>query len=175
MKPTTIPRLELTAATVSSKVAKLVRKQLNLQNLSEFYWTDSQIVIGYITNEARRFRIFVANRVQLINDNTDKANWRYVESSENPSDSASRGITMEDKSDVERWFSGPEFLWKSVDGWKEDSTEFPVDNNDFEIQTIKHANVILTNPTECLLETITKRISDWNKKKTCSRHYHLFH
>ena len=75
LKPTTIPRLELTAAAVSSKVARMVRKEINILNLQEFYWTDSQIVMGYIANESRRFKIFVANRVQLIHDNTNKNCW----------------------------------------------------------------------------------------------------
>ena len=72
MKPTTIPRLELTAATVSAKVAAMVKKQISIDLVSEFYWTDSQIVLGYIQNDARRFRIFVANRVQQIRECTNE-------------------------------------------------------------------------------------------------------
>ena len=30
------------------------------------YYTDSKVVLGYITNESKRFYVYVANRVQLI-------------------------------------------------------------------------------------------------------------
>lgn len=52
----------------------------------EFFWTDSQVVLGYINNEACRFHIFVANRVQLIRDNTGPSQWHYVDTSENLAD-----------------------------------------------------------------------------------------
>ena len=165
LKPITIPRLELTAATVSSKVAKMVRRQINIESLDEFYWIDSQIVLGYITNEARRFRIFVANRVQLINENTDKEKWRYIETHNNPSDPASRGITMTDECGVEKWFKGPDFLWKESEDWKCTTMKVSVDCNDPEIKTSKCTNIIRTNQDGCLLETILERHSDWNKMK----------
>ena len=59
----TIPRLELTAAVLSVNVASFLEKELNIQNLRHFFWTDSMVVLGYIRNETRRFQVFVANRV----------------------------------------------------------------------------------------------------------------
>jgi len=41
LKQTTIPRLELTAATVAVKVGSLLKTELELCNVDEFYWTDS--------------------------------------------------------------------------------------------------------------------------------------
>ena len=37
----------------------------------EWFWTDSSAVLSYIRNEARRFHVFVANRVQQIRVITD--------------------------------------------------------------------------------------------------------
>ena len=37
----------------------------------EHFWTDSNVVLGYIGNEARRFHTFVANRVQRIHFSTN--------------------------------------------------------------------------------------------------------
>ena len=37
----------------------------------EFFWTDSRVVLGYISNEAKRFHVYVANRVQEIRDLPD--------------------------------------------------------------------------------------------------------
>ena len=61
-KVMTIPRLELTAAMLSTKISRFLRKQLNLE-YKEFFWTDSKVVLGFIANESRKFHTFVANRV----------------------------------------------------------------------------------------------------------------
>ena len=68
-KVVSIPRLELTAAVVSSAVSSLLKEELELKIDQEYFWTDSRVVLGYINNEARRFHVFVANRVQRIRDN----------------------------------------------------------------------------------------------------------
>lgn len=70
LKPVTIPRLELQAAVTSVKVGLQVRRELRLTDVHEFFWSDSKVVLGYIANERRRFHVFVANRVQLIQDST---------------------------------------------------------------------------------------------------------
>ena len=101
LKGITIPRLELTAALVSVKVSTILHKELDFDKIVDIYWTDSKVVLGYINNEARRFHIFVANRVQQIRDESAPAQWRYVESKENPADEASRGRLFE------RWITYP--------------------------------------------------------------------
>ena len=70
-----IPRLELTAATLSVKVSDLLRRELDIPVASEELWTDSHVVLGYISNEARRFKTFVANRVQFIGEITRVQQW----------------------------------------------------------------------------------------------------
>ncbi len=106
-----ILRLELTAATVSAAVSRVLREELDLKVDREFFWTDSQIVLGYINNEARRFHVFVANRVQKIRDLTDPKQWFYVETNQNPADCASRGLKVADLMDSS-WWKGPKFLWE---------------------------------------------------------------
>ena len=71
-KLVTVPRLELTATSLSVKVGYMLQSELSFKELSEVYWTDSEEVLGYINNDTKRFHVFVANRVQLINDHTDK-------------------------------------------------------------------------------------------------------
>ena len=61
LKSVTMPRLELTAGTVSVKVAALVSEELDFPDLTVTYWTDSTIVLGYIANEEKRFRTCVAS------------------------------------------------------------------------------------------------------------------
>ena len=91
LKPITVPRLELTAALVAAKVGLTVKKELEYEQVDETYWTDSKTVLGYINNDARRFHVFVANRVQEIRENTSPKQWHYIPTKENPADIASRG------------------------------------------------------------------------------------
>ena len=49
-KIVTIPRLELTAAVTSAAVSNMLKEELELKIDEEYYWTDSQVVLGYINN-----------------------------------------------------------------------------------------------------------------------------
>ncbi len=112
LKQTTIPRLELTAATVSAKVGAMLRRELDIEDLKQTCWTDSQIVLGYIANETKRFKTFVANRVQVIRDHSEIKEWKYVDTKHNPADDASHGLRASEIAKNSRWFRGPDFLWK---------------------------------------------------------------
>ena len=92
LKYVSIPRLELTAATLSVKISKMLREELDIHVSSEVFWADSQVVLGYINKDSRRFKIFVANRVQFIRDNTDIEQWHYISTHNNPADDVSRGL-----------------------------------------------------------------------------------
>ena len=57
----TIPRMELVAAALSVKMSIFLRKELKIPVNTEVVWTDSEVVLGYIKNETKRFKLFVAN------------------------------------------------------------------------------------------------------------------
>ena len=101
-----IPRLELTAAALSVKMACLLKKELNLGELTHYFWTDSKVVFGYIRNNRRRFKTFVANRIHQIKENTHAEQWSYIPTRENPADDASRGLNAEWENSNSRWFQG---------------------------------------------------------------------
>ncbi|KAI3372278.1 hypothetical protein L3Q82_022783 [Scortum barcoo] len=109
-KVTTVPRLELSAAVVAVCTSDLLRKELEIEGAQEIFWTDSRVVLGYVNNEARRFHVFVANRIQRIKESTNPSQWRYVVSEENPADHASRGLKAKELI-ASNWFTGPDFLW----------------------------------------------------------------
>ncbi|XP_068748844.1 uncharacterized protein [Montipora capricornis] len=94
-------------------MSDFVRNELEYKEIREFFWTDSQAVLGYVNNDAKRFHVYVANRVQQIRDLTDPSSWYYVESHSNPADDVSRGLTTRQLLEGSRWLSGPEFLWES--------------------------------------------------------------
>ena len=71
VKYVSIPRLELTGVTLSVKIAMMLKEELEIHVTSESFWTNSQVVLGFINNESWRFKVFVANRVQFIRNHTD--------------------------------------------------------------------------------------------------------
>ena len=96
IKPISIPRLELTAAVVSVNVTRMLKSELDVDNVQCYYYTDSEIVIGYINNDARRFHVYVGNRIQHIRDRSSPEEWFHVPGKENPADEASHGLTAKE-------------------------------------------------------------------------------
>ena len=117
MKPMTIPRLELSAATVAVRLDRLIKRELEIHIDKSVFWTDSTSVLKYINNRNKRFQTFVANRIAIIHDNSDPSQWKYVETKMNPADDASRGLSATDLISDSRWIKGLHFLWQSDDQW----------------------------------------------------------
>ena len=122
LKSLTVPRLELNAAVLSVIVSEKLRRELDVNIASETFWTDSRVVLGYIANDVKRFPIFVANRVQEIQERSSLKQWRYVDTKFNPADEASRGVRPRELS-KSKWITGPDFLWKDEAEWEIPSTE----------------------------------------------------
>ncbi|KAJ8037714.1 hypothetical protein HOLleu_18605 [Holothuria leucospilota] len=158
LKQVTIPRLELTAATVSVKLYKSLERELPMKPDKVKFWTDSTAVIRYISNSSARYHTFVANRVATIIDASQPNQWSYVESSENPADDASRGLYADDLIQRHRWTNGPDFLWLPENKWP--ASQRCVEElsmNDPEIK--KKATVAATSLTSDQT-TMTKLISN---------------
>ena len=122
LKPVTIPRLGLTAAVCSVRISEQLHRELEYHINQEYFWTDSKVVLGYISNESRRFHVFVANRVQDIQDSPSVDQWNYIESKQNPADEASRGMKAQELLDS-RWITGPAFLWENENQWPNSDQE----------------------------------------------------
>ena len=60
-KYVTILHLELVASVLSVKIAALIRRELDIEWKNETFWTDSKVILGYINNNTKKFKIFVAN------------------------------------------------------------------------------------------------------------------
>ncbi|XP_071941043.1 uncharacterized protein [Antedon mediterranea] len=154
----TIPRLELAAAVVSVKVASMLKEEIEYPNVTEYFWTDSQVVIGYINNEAKRFNTFVANRVQQIHDASTSGQWHYVSSEDNPADIASRGMDAEKLRDCERWWHGPAFLNRE----KYTINQLHIEIKDDDVE-VRQAKVFATQVKTELIPDMLRRTSSWHK------------
>lgn len=90
-----IPRLELTPATLASRINNIWMRELKMPFQDSIVWTDSTSVLKYIQNKTSRFKCFVSNRVSEILKASDISQWKYVNSLSNPADLASRGVKVD--------------------------------------------------------------------------------
>ena len=105
----TVPRLELCAAVLAVELSDLIAAELDLQLDAITYYSDSKVVLGYISNETRRFYVYVSNRVQRIRRASYPGQWRYVPTDQNPADHATRSFPAA-RLQSTNWLSGPKFL-----------------------------------------------------------------
>ena len=123
MKKVTLPRLELLAAEMSSKMAQYVQKSLQLPDVEEFLWTDSQIALCWIKAPSKQWKTFVSNRVQHIQQMSDPINWRWCPGVTNPADLVSRGIRLKELITSELWLHGPSWLQESREEYPKEVPE----------------------------------------------------
>ena len=50
------------------------------------------VALRYIRNEEKRLKVFVANRAQLIRENSDVNQWRYIKAKKNRANYTSHGL-----------------------------------------------------------------------------------
>lgn len=88
VKQTTLPRLELNAAVLLTDLMQ--KLSLSLDHLQVEYraWTDSTIVLQWLSSLPRRWKTYVANRASAIQEFFRRSRWNYVSSKENPADCA---------------------------------------------------------------------------------------
>ena len=125
LKPISIPRLELQAALMASRLAETVRKEHELEISSTTLWTDSTTVLHWLRADARRFKPFVAHRIGEIDELSDLSQWRWVPTADNPADAATRVQASPMDSEL-TWLGGPKFLERPEHDWpveREPSTE----------------------------------------------------
>lgn len=164
-KPITVPRLELTAATVSVKVSSFLCKELEYNEVRQFFYTDSKVVLGYISNTSKRFHIFVANRVQKIRDYTAPENWRYIETDQNPADIASRGLTAQELVESKLWWKGPRFLSTTDTPPCLESIELSPEDPEVKRTEVFSLSTNVKTVPQALLQERLKYFSSWNKAK----------
>ena len=118
-KVASIPKLELNAALLASRLARTVQRALTRDIKQRFFWTDSSTVRNWIRAPAASYQIFVANRIGEIQSLTDAAEWRFVPGKLNPADLATRSV-IEEVAIASSWLSGPDFLQEKEENWPKD-------------------------------------------------------
>ena len=134
----TIPRLELCGAYLLAQLLHHVSQVFQLPLNSVYAWTDSTIVLNWLVGNPRRFKTYVGNRVSYIVDLISPERWNHVNGSENPADSASRGLFSSELLEHSLWWNGPAWLKLSPADWPKQSLLPPNDIPEEEREVTLH-------------------------------------
>ncbi len=119
VRTVSLPRLELCGAELASMLASTFVKILEVTEIhsSLHAWTDSTIVLHWLSQLPKTWTTFVANRVSAIQAVLP------VPSADNPADLASRGCKATQLSQTELWWSGPTWLADTSENWPHSSID----------------------------------------------------
>lgn len=125
LKTTTIPRLELCAASLLAKLIKMVAPIFGEKGKKEiFCWSDSQIVLQWLLKPSNGLKIFVGNRIEEIQRISEEfeVKWNWVIGKDNPADLISRGLTILELHNEPKWWHGPKWLNQVESDWPQQPT-----------------------------------------------------
>jgi hypothetical protein len=159
---TTIPRMELNAALEAALVVRTTVNDLRRKPDQVFFYCDSQVVLGYLANKERRFMKYVARRVSMINNITQNASWRFIETEKNPADIATRPMRPEELV-RSNWLEGPGFLWRDNVELPETKNIDPEELPELEQVSKKETALLTILPSPRVFEGLMERKNQWTK------------
>ncbi|KAL0822414.1 hypothetical protein ABMA28_004489 [Loxostege sticticalis] len=86
-------------------------------------WTDSSVVLAWLSDHPNKWKTFIANRVSEILTILERKQWSHVSTKNNPADCASRGMKPSELIDFELWRKGPSWLEDKVINYERKSFE----------------------------------------------------
>ena len=159
LKDLTIPRLELQAAVLASRLCKSIENEVRIPLQESILFTDSEIVLAWIRNQGRRLKPFVSSLVGEIQSNIQPAQWKHIPSEHNVADDVSRGISVVELS--ERWKNGPEFLKLPKNSWPIENTKPDQEEVEKECRKTEVVGAVATVTTTCAIDC--ERFSSWRR------------
>jgi hypothetical protein len=152
-----VPRLELCAALLATEVGEIVTEALKVSFQAVNYYSDSRVVLGYITNTKRRFYNYVSNRVHRILSLSRADQWKYINTKTNPADIGTRGCSTLEQ--LGEWISGPSTFSVTTDIL---NCEFPLISPDDDKEIRQEAKVYKTTINSSITEKFPL-FSSWKR------------
>ncbi len=141
IKQQTIPRLELSAAVLLSKLVHnikgIIQDELEITEIKTYYWVDSIASLCWIKNN-KSWTPYIRNRVSEILKTSEREQWFYCPGAHNPADLPSRGSYKKCLKPDSFWWEGPVFLKADENEWP----RFPKDNE-------QEVNKAMNETTKC--------------------------
>ncbi|XP_062700521.1 uncharacterized protein LOC134284941 isoform X2 [Aedes albopictus] len=117
LKFLSIPRSELQAAVIGTRLADSIQESLSIKVQRRFFWTDSRDVMCWLHSDHRRYSQYVGVRISEVLETTALRDWRWVPTKLNVADDGTKWKGSPDFSASSRWFHGPEFLREPEEKW----------------------------------------------------------
>ena len=145
IKRLTIPCLEWCGAYLLTQLLHHVKEVYKMPLSNVFAWTDSTIVLNWLTGTSRCFKTYVGNRVSYIVDCIPPNHWRHVNSIENPADCASRGLFPSELVSNELWWKAPKWLYLVTSRWpgQEEIPRVEVNKEERKISLVTTCELVL--------------------------------
>ena len=115
-----------------------------------YVWTDSTIVLGWITGNPRRFKTYVGNHVSHIIDQLLPERWHHVNGVDNLADCALRGLYPSELLQHTLWWDGPEWLQIESTEWPKQFDRPQVSVSEVEREVY---HIMITDSQEPLIST----------------------
>ncbi len=113
----TIPRLELCGAVLVARLMSHIKTIMKVRDSNIFLWSDSTIVLQWLRGDPKHLKTYAGNRIRQVLELTNHTAWRYVPSTSNPADCATRGLLPSQLKGHELWWKGPSWLSQSPNDW----------------------------------------------------------
>ncbi|XP_071055137.1 uncharacterized protein [Onthophagus taurus] len=151
LKKCTLPRLELCGAVLLATLVKVVSEELSSRVARICLWTDSSIVVYWIRSDYKKFKPFVANRIQRIQSLTKCEMWNHIAGTDNPADILSRGASASNLK-LSTWFTGPHWFKMNELNWPNTAVKISDDNELCEVKRISMISLLCSDSRFDVLE-----------------------
>lgn len=123
-KMLSIPRLELQAAVLGTRLAKIIEDEHSLKFHRKIFWSDSRTVLCWLNSDARSYKQFVGHRISECLDASSVHDWRWIPTKLNVADDCTKWVKVPEYNINCRWYAGPEFLRSNEVDWPLESKKF---------------------------------------------------
>ena len=112
-----MPRLELCAALIASRLADTITKHHEGIPMKRYFWSDSEVVLRWILKPDHKLLKYAISPIEEILDKTTRAEWRYVPTKLNVADIATKFKRSDFGDSNSVWYKGPSFIRMNESHW----------------------------------------------------------